>query len=1819
MTVQQPSFIDRARLVRSALHLRISSYTSTLPDLYIHRRPDRLTVSIVSTTGDPTAPVIKAIEGHSQCIFGVIGILPLSCGPVLGVISKSAKVGELSGGSIHRITQVKFISLVPRGVRSNAVDKITTGIRELLENGHFYYALSIDLSRPTQTREWIQRHFAQPDQTSQVAERGARKPSEAQGSVATPFMNRARVHWARADLGFVWNAAITEELRGAGCHVWCPPIINGNIGEGILHQVMIPFYPGDPLPPVLESPSSREAGGKATGSPSARPSGRSGARDAAAPEPTWHAYILPAPLPLSLAIAAHYVFARAAMPELPPEGAKSPFSGRTRARSLLGQSGEAREGAGAQGKDTLLLGSELDLTSSPPDAGKDARRVDDFLGLESILIETPHTQSQPALQAQLLAPEKRAPSTKAFWDPWPAETRFPWAMDWLTHLVDQLSAPPEKGPPESLSDSVHISRKSHASSPDVSASFTGNVVESDDDMPRAEPLITTAVDKLVGEGLSAVESTARAALQWSMFQASGATLGSVEGKDRPSRDPEGTARGSTGSLGAGVVGGGHSVGSLAPCSHGGFRVNGPEWFGALRRPATSWVIYRTLLVSRRAAGHAGLRYLTRGLDLYARSANYSETEQLVQIVDACVAFKPSPRDPESPVKEGRSASVSGGRGEHILCRARLRPSVRYALASFLQVRASVPILWGQRGIKYHPAPVILKNIPLNAHLCALHLLDLTARYGAVVSLNLLRSQEGHLEKPLSDCWKFFHSQAQRIPALQKSIRYSEWDFHGKTKGDLHAVVEPIESLFPFHRQHNMFVRAGVPCLSPVLSIQSGVVRSNCLDCLDRTNFMQTEFALSVLPVMFASLGRILDRFPSAAGFPRRWAPAAGSQPSGGLLPDLEGASTAKPSTMDMTYVPDLLGPGPDPSGVHTWPRGPLSRWVSIAQPRRPSVPVVAVTQTRLGAGPTRPAGDLGESYRFVEVPIPAPSPLLLGPKSMDAGTQDTAGGPGTGADVLGQPDEVRSQPAAASSGEVPGTSLLNLELWWRRVMPTAEGRKWCLRLQNTFASVVPSDPGSYATLDPMAPILRTLRRVWPDNGDAMSFMYTGTGAIKGDFVRTGTRHLQGFVSDGRRSVTRYLIGLKESERQNLYDVLLGLGRPASPHWLFRVTGRGQARGWQGGSPPQTGGLVSLSDSRPSPALSWRAQDAAYALALNNLLQGDAAGTILTRVAGKPLTWNAFWDMPVRGRDSKVAPSKRLASLLVVPGKDGEGSGLTGRDSPLLLDLAPPPTQDPAAGPAQPSAPVPVPGAPSGSAPDPNLSSSTGSGRFGLLSGMPGLVSWARAPARTSRPGPTSPTGTSDQPPAGSLPDSSAREKEPQRQSRSKLVPGRWWLPGVGQGTVTLPTLGSPESAWPVLVLPRLISSHIAECSAFSLHRRPIWPLHSFWVFDRAGQPWSEAIMGRMTTTTLTPEVLQTTPPVALDVTPEILHPILEEVRDPTTTGSASGPVAGDRAGLSPQAPSKARLPCVSKRTLLLYHKTVFKDMRLSLPPVATDQLGSSPPHEPDTTTDPESEAARGTEVRQLIARLIEESINASPCIANLVTLFFVGLVEPGKSDQLCVLVLTTQHLFLWLCPRPGRPPRLLGRISLYAVSRLQVGTYGQPTPDHVTPPALKISARGLAGHSPKTKVVYPFDCDTKPARVFVLLKDHDRLFPGLTDIESTGRGIILPSGRISRQRLAEPEYSELTGLITLGPIEVWAHYILIAQRLCNNQRPLLSPPLYSSSAQRQEPKAQQNIFLPPVVLALSVRFKRGVITSPGLTAQPGAAPLLGGIITRFFK
>ncbi|PPR82200.1 hypothetical protein GOBAR_AA38518 [Gossypium barbadense] len=198
------------------------------------------------------------------------------------------------------------------------------------------------------------------------------------------------------------------------------------------------------------------------------------------------------------------------------------------------------------------------------------------------------------------------------------------------------------------------------------------------------------------------------------------------------------------------------------------------------------------LIARRCTRRNGTRMWRRGADPDGYVANFVETEQIVQ--------------------------MNG------------------FTASFVQVRGSMPFLWEQIvDLTYKPKFEIVK--PEEApRVAERHFLDLRKKYGSVLAIDLVNTTGG--EGRLSEK---FASAVQ--PILSDDLRYIHFDFH-KICGHVH-----FERLSILYDQIADFLdKNGYLLLNDKgekMKEQLGVVRTNCIDCLDRTNVTQCFPAVTI--------------------------------------------------------------------------------------------------------------------------------------------------------------------------------------------------------------------------------------------------------------------------------------------------------------------------------------------------------------------------------------------------------------------------------------------------------------------------------------------------------------------------------------------------------------------------------------------------------------------------------------------------------------------------------------------------------------------------------------------------------------------------------------------------------------------------------------------------------------------------------------------------------------------------------------------------------------------------------------------------------------
>ncbi|XP_035521902.1 synaptojanin-1 isoform X2 [Morone saxatilis] len=213
---------------------------------------------------------------------------------------------------------------------------------------------------------------------------------------------------------------------------------------------------------------------------------------------------------------------------------------------------------------------------------------------------------------------------------------------------------------------------------------------------------------------------------------------------------------------------------------------------------------KACIFSRLSSERAGTRFNVRGTNDDGQVANFVETEQVIFLDDR--------------------------------------------VSSFIQIRGSIPLFWEQPGIQVGSHRVKLsRGFEANAPAFERHFTALRRLYGKQVIINLLGSKEG--EHMLSKAFQS-HLKASEHATAVKMVNF---DYHQNVKGGkadkLHSVLKPY--LNKFIEECGFFYYSGE---TGIARTQGGTIRTNCLDCLDRTNSVQAFFALEMLPKQLEEMG-----------------------------------------------------------------------------------------------------------------------------------------------------------------------------------------------------------------------------------------------------------------------------------------------------------------------------------------------------------------------------------------------------------------------------------------------------------------------------------------------------------------------------------------------------------------------------------------------------------------------------------------------------------------------------------------------------------------------------------------------------------------------------------------------------------------------------------------------------------------------------------------------------------------------------------------------------------------------------------------------------
>ncbi|KAJ5675602.1 Phosphoinositide phosphatase SAC1 [Penicillium macrosclerotiorum] len=272
----------------------------------------------------------------------------------------------------------------------------------------------------------------------------------------------------------------------------------------------------------------------------------------------------------------------------------------------------------------------------------------------------------------------------------------------------------------------------------------------------------------------------------------------------------------------------------------------PVMFGMLRiTPArVKGISFTFALITRRSRHRAGTRYFSRGIDEQGNVSNYNETEQIVILNDAAGGLSGyAPGQSMTNNKTGQDLQVY----------------------SFVQTRGSVPVFWAEvNDLKYTPK-LQVRGVETAVEAARKHFTEQIRLYGENYMVNLVnqKGREERVKKAYEQLVRILVTSStetteaddktsEKIHILEPGLKRKEmdrlhyvyFDFHNETKGlKWHRAELLMGRLNDGLNQGGYFRGVEAPGASggqlDIRSTQTSVVRTNCMDCLDRTNVVQS--------------------------------------------------------------------------------------------------------------------------------------------------------------------------------------------------------------------------------------------------------------------------------------------------------------------------------------------------------------------------------------------------------------------------------------------------------------------------------------------------------------------------------------------------------------------------------------------------------------------------------------------------------------------------------------------------------------------------------------------------------------------------------------------------------------------------------------------------------------------------------------------------------------------------------------------------------------------------------------------------------------------
>lgn len=228
-------------------------------------------------------------------------------------------------------------------------------------------------------------------------------------------------------------------------------------------------------------------------------------------------------------------------------------------------------------------------------------------------------------------------------------------------------------------------------------------------------------------------------------------------------------------------------------------------------PKSSESSFLLTLISRRSVKRPGVRYLRRGVDDEGNVANTVETEQIL-----ATAGWPSSKK----------------------------------VYSLLQVRGSIPLYFCQSPYYFKPLPILQHSEDINRVSFNRHFHSLSRRYGRIQAVSLI--DKHGIEVGIGETYdQFVRNYNEQDTLCGSPIAFKWFDFHSECRG---MKFENVSHLVDSIKETLDDFGCKIVNDKHVERTQSGIVRTNCMDCLDRTGVAQCAIGQYALGQQLANEG-----------------------------------------------------------------------------------------------------------------------------------------------------------------------------------------------------------------------------------------------------------------------------------------------------------------------------------------------------------------------------------------------------------------------------------------------------------------------------------------------------------------------------------------------------------------------------------------------------------------------------------------------------------------------------------------------------------------------------------------------------------------------------------------------------------------------------------------------------------------------------------------------------------------------------------------------------------------------------------------------------